>query len=132
MALGQEEVGRRIAQAREEAGLTQAELATRIGLRHPQSISNYERGETEVPAKRLRAIAEATGKDISYFLGEASAEVARAEAWDEILLLLRSLDERMARAEEAAGLARGDPFELPENEADGAPGRHGKARYGSD
>jgi len=70
MAMGQEELGRLIALAREEANLSQPELAERIGLKHPQSISNYERGVTEVPPGRLRKIAEATGKPISFFLGE--------------------------------------------------------------
>lgn len=68
--MGQEEVGLRIAQARDEAGLSQQELAERINLAQGQSISRYERGETEVPAKRLRRIAEATGKPMSFFVQE--------------------------------------------------------------
>lgn len=68
-AMGSEELGNLIRQAREEAGLTQATLAARIGLQHPQSVSRYERGETEVRAMRLRRIAEVTGKPISFFLG---------------------------------------------------------------
>lgn len=71
MAMGQEELGRRIRAAREEADLTQPQLADRLGLKHPQSISNYERGITEVPTKRLHRIAEATGKPISYFVADA-------------------------------------------------------------
>ena len=68
VALGQQEIGRRIHQAREDAGLTQSDLADLLGLGHPQSISRYERGETEVPQKRLRKIAEVTGKPLSYFV----------------------------------------------------------------
>jgi transcriptional regulator with XRE-family HTH domain len=74
VAIGQEEIGRRIAQAREEAGLTQAQMAERLGLAHPQSISKYERGETEVPPKRLRRIAEVTGKPIGFFVMAAPGE----------------------------------------------------------
>src|SRR5687767_4714978 len=68
--IGQEEIGRRIKQAREDADLTQQQLAAAIGVQHPQSISRYERGETEVPAKRLRRIAEATSKSMSFFIHE--------------------------------------------------------------
>jgi transcriptional regulator with XRE-family HTH domain len=103
MALGQEEIGRRIKEAREDLSLSQRELAERIGLADAQSISRYERGETEVPAKRLRRIAEATGKDMSFFVMEIRGEAIPASdlqalreamehvetAVDEILRLLR-------------------------------------------
>ena len=53
VSLGQQELGRRIRQARDDAGLTQSQLAELLGLKHPQSISRYERGETEVPQRAL-------------------------------------------------------------------------------
>lgn len=69
MALGQQEIGERIKRARKAASLSQAELARRVGLAHPQSISNYERGQTgDISIDRLRAISEATGKPLSYFV----------------------------------------------------------------
>src|SRR2546421_4479351 len=68
VAIGQEEIGRRIAEAREEAGLTQAQLAERIGVATAQSISRYERGETEIPSKRLKRIAEETDKPLEFFV----------------------------------------------------------------
>ena len=67
VALLREELGRRIKTARLAAGLTQQELAARIGLRHAQDVSRYERGKTEVPSGRLDLIAEATGRRRSYF-----------------------------------------------------------------
>ncbi len=72
MALGQEELGRLIAKAREGADMTQQELADAIGIKNAQSISRYERGETEVPTKRLRKIADATGKPLAFFMGETA------------------------------------------------------------
>lgn len=48
--VGQEEVGHRIRQAREGKEWTQQQLADAIGVATAQSISRYERGETEVPA----------------------------------------------------------------------------------
>lgn len=77
--VGQEEIGRRIKRAREDADMTQQELATAIGLEHPQSISRYERGESEVPAKRLRRIAEQTDKPMSFFVQDAD-ELAQPTA----------------------------------------------------
>lgn len=83
MAIGQEEIGRRIKQARDDADLTQQELADRIGVQTAQSISRYERGQTEVSTKRLRKIAEATGKELDYFVQllpeEASDQVTPSE-----------------------------------------------------
>jgi transcriptional regulator with XRE-family HTH domain len=86
MAMGQEELGRLIALAREEANLSQQELAEKIGLSQGQSISNYERAVTEVPARRLRSIAEVTGKPIGFFLGEQPQ--ASPEATQELLQVL--------------------------------------------
>lgn len=74
VSLGQELLGERIRLARESAGLSQQELAEKAGLAQGQSISNYERNVAEVPAKRLRLIATATAKPMSYFLGEADPE----------------------------------------------------------
>ena len=68
--MGDPILGQRIREARVAAELTQPELAARVGLKHPQSISNYERGTAEVPAERLRRIATATSKPLSFFLDE--------------------------------------------------------------
>ena len=76
VAIGQEEIGRLIREARESADLTQQELADRIGIKQGQTISNYERGITEVSTKRLRRIAAETGKPVTFFvqgLAEPSA-----------------------------------------------------------
>lgn len=78
VALGQEAIGIRIREAREAAGLSQPELAERLGLAHPQSISNYERGVTEVPPKRLRRIAEITGRPLGFFVGEPAGLLEEA------------------------------------------------------
>lgn len=61
LVMGDPVVGKRIQQARKEAGLTQRALAERIGLQDSQSVSNYERGGSDVPRDRLKRIAEATG-----------------------------------------------------------------------
>lgn len=108
VALGQQELGKRIRLAREDAGLTQSELAELLGLGHPQSISRYERGETEVPQRRLRRIAEATGKPLGFFLADGDeAEAPAAPLADpatlalakQILEELRALREDVQRLE---------------------------------
>lgn len=70
-------LGERIRFARERAGMTQAELARQIGLADAQSVSNYERGRSEVPRERLRRISAATRTPIAYFVSEP--EVAEEE-----------------------------------------------------
>lgn len=67
VALLREELGRRIATARTAAGMSQQQLAEKIGLRHAQDVSRYERGKVEVPAHRIDLIAEATGRPRSFF-----------------------------------------------------------------
>lgn len=61
-----EEVGTRIRQAREEAGLTQAELAEllNVGVR---MVQHYEAGSHK-PYKHLKEIAEATNRPFPWFL----------------------------------------------------------------
>jgi transcriptional regulator with XRE-family HTH domain len=58
-------VGRRIRQARRELGLTQAELATRIGV----SLGVFDRFETGKgdPSDKLEQIAEITDKPLSWY-----------------------------------------------------------------
>lgn len=78
------QIGHRIRAAREEGGLTQAELGERLGVSH-SVISDLERG---IPKKidlfDLEQIGEALGKPLSYFLGRETdtdrihAELQRA------------------------------------------------------
>jgi transcriptional regulator with XRE-family HTH domain len=53
-------VGRRVAQAREAAGMTQAELASHLGLT-AEAISGVERGEYGITVDQLHRVAEVLG-----------------------------------------------------------------------
>lgn len=64
-----EEIGRRMQRAREEAGLTQDELASRLGLTQA-ALSNYELGKRRLHLANLDKIAKALGKTIGYFIEE--------------------------------------------------------------
>lgn len=71
------ELGRKVREAREEAGLSQKALGEM--LQPPRShaaISDIERGETRVGATDISQIARILGKAITYFLrprGRASS-----------------------------------------------------------
>jgi transcriptional regulator with XRE-family HTH domain len=61
-------VGRRIAEAREEAGLTQAELAAKIpGKAGSDQVSKWERGIHRPGDDTLAQIGKATGKPLAWF-----------------------------------------------------------------
>jgi transcriptional regulator with XRE-family HTH domain len=97
MSLGLEELGALIKQAREDAKLSQRALADKIDLKDPQSISNYERAITEVPVPRLRRIAEATGKPLSYFIPDAEPPVpSAAERFEASVARFEGLIDRLA------------------------------------
>jgi transcriptional regulator with XRE-family HTH domain len=68
VSLGQGEIGARVKQAREEAGLTQQELAERAGLKNGANISRIETGRTQLTPKRMREIAEATRQPLAFFV----------------------------------------------------------------
>jgi transcriptional regulator with XRE-family HTH domain len=57
----------RIRQARKEAGLTQGELAARLG-KHRDTIRFYENGRTEPPGRVVEQIAALTGKGLRWFI----------------------------------------------------------------
>lgn len=59
-------VGRKVKQARREAGLTQAKLADLLGVTF-QQIQKYEVGYSRLSAGRVRDAAIALGKTIMFF-----------------------------------------------------------------
>lgn len=63
------EIGKRIQKARDEAGLSQEELASRLGLTQA-ALSNYELGKRRLHLANLKSMAKALNKPISYFIEE--------------------------------------------------------------
>jgi transcriptional regulator with XRE-family HTH domain len=88
-------VGKRIRHRRWMVGMTQQQLADRVGIKF-QQIQKYETGMNRVSASRLWDIAEALGVQISFFFeGLADAEAQTAAVADvmadkEALELVRS------------------------------------------
>ena len=64
-------LGSRIRQARRQAGLSQSQLALKIGA-HVTSISDWERGVNEPSVRHMTSIAEATEQSLDWFVESRS------------------------------------------------------------
>ena len=62
-------IGLRIKQIRKSWGLSQSELAERIGISF-QQVQKYEKGSTRISVMRLQQISEALGVNITLFFEE--------------------------------------------------------------
>ncbi len=70
-------IGERIRAGRDRLGFTQAELAQRAGLRHPQIVSQIELGQREVKAVELVRLARALHVSVETLLADAELQPAR-------------------------------------------------------
>ena len=80
------DIGKKIQRAREEAGLSQEELASRLGYTQA-ALSNYELGKRRLYLANIEQIARELNKPLSYFLDEspAPAKAERGEPPDETM-----------------------------------------------
>lgn len=69
-----ERLGARIRNAREALGLSQEDLAERVGFASRQTLSELERGQREVKARELVAIARSLRMDVGALLAEMEPE----------------------------------------------------------
>jgi transcriptional regulator with XRE-family HTH domain len=67
-------IGRKIRLAREEMGITQADLAYRVGI-STQSISAFEGGRIHPDRKYLTKIAQFTHRPLYFFTGQKVQEI---------------------------------------------------------
>jgi transcriptional regulator with XRE-family HTH domain len=65
--------GQRIAKAREAAGLTQAEVAERMGVTQPV-VAYWEREPVALRAEQLAALADALGVSADFLLGRSDKQ----------------------------------------------------------
>lgn len=78
--MGFKEIGRKLQLAREEAGLSQEQLATMLGCAQ-STLSNYEKGKRRLYLTQLENIAEILDKPIEYFMESNNhAEAATVNA----------------------------------------------------
>lgn len=76
-------IGNRIRRAREEIGITQEELAARVG-KSQDSISLYENGTRGVQSSDLPAFAEALNVHVNYFYGDVYPEGELVAVYDQL------------------------------------------------
>jgi transcriptional regulator with XRE-family HTH domain len=82
-------IGKRLRDAREEAGLSLRELAQRVGLRDHTVLIKYERGETPPNSARLLSLAQALGCSAAALLAgrdETMALIAAVDQADDLLV----------------------------------------------
>jgi transcriptional regulator with XRE-family HTH domain len=84
-------VGKRIRHRRWMIGMTQQQLADKVGIKF-QQIQKYETGMNRVSASRLWDIAETLGVEISFFFEGLAEGVAPAPAQSDILADKEALD----------------------------------------
>lgn len=75
-------LGIRLKEKREARGLTQLELAAKVGIR-PETISRYEREEIDPPSSTLGLIARELGVSMDWLAGGARPLESRVES-DEV------------------------------------------------
>lgn len=81
-------VGRAVAEARREAGITQQALAEQVGIA-VETIGRLERGLQVPPLPRLEAIGAALGVELSDLLRRPAARTTREAAIGRLVALLR-------------------------------------------
>lgn len=62
-------VGRNIAEARKQAGMTQEELAAKVGYKTKSAINKIELGVRDLPQKKIAAFAQALGTTPGHLMG---------------------------------------------------------------
>ena len=101
-----EEIGARIALARNERGMTQEELAGAATF-SKRSLQDYETGVT-IPYKHLRELSSLLGREVEWFLrGETEIDV------DRLTGLEAQLREALERLQRVEALLRDDDGEAP-------------------
>jgi len=79
-----EEIGRKLQRAREEAGLSQEDLAKKLGCTQA-SLSNYELGKRRLYLADLQRIGQLLGKPVTYFLEDSEDKQAADSNYDRLL-----------------------------------------------
>lgn len=102
--------------AREAKGLNQQGAAELVGLSSKSAVSDYEKGDTPVPMRRLRRFAKEYGWDLTIFTDPAPT--AEEQAHERMARLARAAirvaDQLSSEAAAAAGLDdAGTPGEQP-------------------
>jgi Zn-dependent peptidase ImmA (M78 family)/DNA-binding XRE family transcriptional regulator len=77
-----ETIGTRIRRTRERLGLSQQDLAGRLGYSSPATVSHFESGDRRISIADLQAVSRALGLPVSHFLEDEEDGGAHAAALD--------------------------------------------------
>jgi transcriptional regulator with XRE-family HTH domain len=84
-------IGQKIKKARKESGVSQEQLADKLGLSGNNIISRWENGLGRISADQLAKIAELTHRPISYFFGEVGDDKLKTYKLEQKLKKLKEL-----------------------------------------
>lgn len=84
-------ISQRIKKARQEAGISQEQLADKLGLSGNNVISRWENGRGRISVDQLAKIADLTHRPISYFFGEEEQEKLKTYKLEQKIKKLREL-----------------------------------------
>ena len=82
-------IGNKLKEAREEAGLSQSEVAELLRLRRGSSYGHIESGRNWITVEHLLKLSDFYRKPIAFFLGAKHADLSADES--ELLHLYRAL-----------------------------------------
>jgi len=114
MSLSLPHLPRRLIIAREKAGLTQADLSKKIGIKDRQTIASMESGQRRITVEELLAIMAATGQEMDYFTdpfrltGEAAFSYRASGVSDAVLDAFEEKAERWIATWRYLGEKRGE------------------------
>jgi Zn-dependent peptidase ImmA (M78 family)/DNA-binding XRE family transcriptional regulator len=94
----QRTVGQRVKLAREDANLSQDELASQLGFKDRQTLSNVEAGKRKLTAGELVQLIQILGRKLEYFTDTFSLIGEGAFSWRAVGAAPASLDDFEAKA----------------------------------
>ncbi len=99
------EIGARIRAARKEKGLTQMQLAEKVGVSF-QQIQKYETGKDRIFVERLQQIAQALEVPISYFFKDFNEKASLDGAESSYELLPKEVKEILPLSKEEIAILK--------------------------
>lgn len=102
-----QDFGNRVKARRKELGLSQLQLALRIGYKDKSTVAKIESGDRDLPRSKIVEIAEALSVTPQYLLGweeepdkkTASSEAARKQEFIELFDLLSPEEKKLIVAQ---------------------------------
>lgn len=99
-------IGENIRRKREELGLSQEELATRVGYRHKTSINKIELGINDLPQSKIVKFAEVLGTTPAVLMGWIDEKKEKKnDTLASIVLQLRKDEELLEMVEKLSKLS---------------------------